>query len=596
MTGSEWADSRRYIAPGTSPEPGEWRTDRVPYAREIMDTITDAKTEEIVLMMSSQVGKSEILLNAMGYYIDQEPSPILMVQPTVDVAEAFSKERISPTIEYSKHLKDKVMPESKTGRGSSRRSDDTILTKSFTGGYLALVGSNSPAGLASRPIRILLRDEVDRYGETKEGDPMKLSKQRTTNFHNRKIVDVSTPVDKETSKIFKAFKRSDQRRFHIPCPECGALQFLKWGQVKWDKDDAGVGIPDTARYECEHCKGTVTGPGKISNSLLLSGVWIAEAKSKIAGFHINSMYSPWVDLSSLAAEFIEVTRKRDKEGLKEFVNLKLGEPWEDKSQELDYEHIFKRRREYYDADLPDGVLLLTAGVDVQDSYLAVEIVGWGKDKESWGIDYQILMGDPKQPAVWNQLESHLLKNWHFEDNSYLTPACVCIDSGGHNTSEVYEFTKKHELRRWFAIKGVGGDDKPYIGKPVRNNRQNAIRIDIGVNSGKSRIISNIGLEDEGPNYCHFPRDPERGYDEEYFRGLLAEELRYKYVNGRTRTEWVKIYERNEPLDVRNYATAAMEILNPDFDLLATRTEKGNVYLQATTQQRSRRRVISKGIR
>ena len=242
LTGSEWADRYRYVAPGTSPEPGPWRTNRVPYLREPMDSLTDSVTEYVVMMCSSQVGKSEFVLNIMGYYADQEPAPQLMLQPTVEAAEAFSKERIDPTFRYSDGLKDKL-DDGKDGRGSSRKSSTTIRMKHYPGGYIALVGANSPAGLASRPIRVLLADEVDRYGFTKEGDPLKLAIQRTTNFHNRKIGMVSTPTVSGHSKIQEWWDKSDQRRYHVPCPHCGASQVLKWAQVKWQKDSDGRHLP-----------------------------------------------------------------------------------------------------------------------------------------------------------------------------------------------------------------------------------------------------------------------------------------------------------------------------------------------------------------
>lgn len=600
MTGSEWADKYRYIAPGTTPEPGPWRTDRVPYLREPMDISTDRSTETIVMMCSSQVGKSEFLLNVMGYYVDQEPAPQLMLQPTLEAADSFSKERIDPTFKHSDGLKGKLEESGTESRGSSRKTSNTIRMKHYAGGYIAMVGSNSATGLSSRPIRILLADETDRYESTKEGDPLALAIQRTTNFHNKKICLVSTPSVSGRSKIEDWFNKSDQRYYHVPCQHCGSGQRLKWSQVKWDKDDDGSVILESSRYECEHCGEVMRGYGRPDQDILAAGWWEkTNPSSRIAGFHLNSLYSPWVELYKLVEEWTTAQAKRDKEGLMEFINLKLGEPWVERSDDdFDYEHMHAKRREYYNGELPDGVLLLTAGVDVQDTYLAVEVVGWGKDKESWGVDYKIFMGDPGQSVVWNQLDEYLQNGWHFEDGTRLDVACTCIDSGGHFTTEVYEFCKPREVRRIFAIKGVGGQGKPFIGKPVRNNRVGAVRFDIGVDQGKTNIMARARIEEEGPGYCHFPREAERGYDLDYFRGFLSEKLEFKYVNGRTSIKWVKIYERNEPLDVRNYATAAMEILNPDFDVLENHKDKGNVYVQvaaAAAQTRGRRRVISRGV-
>lgn len=600
LTGSEWADKYRYIAPGTSPEPGEWRTSRVPYLREPMDVSTDRTTETIVLMCSSQVGKSEFLLNVMGYYVDQEPAPQLMLQPTIEAAEAFSKERIDPTFKHSSGLKGKLEESRNEGRGSSRKSANTIRMKHYAGGYIAMVGSNSATGLSSRPIRILLADETDRYESIKEGDPLALAIQRTTNFHNKKICLVSTPTVSGSSKIEDWFNKSDQRYYHVPCQHCGTGQSLKWSQVKWDKDDAGNVVLESSRYECEHCGEVMRGYGRPDQDMLQAGWWVkTKPSSRIAGFHLSSLYSPWVELYKLVEEFTNAQAKRDKEGLMEFINLKLGEPWVERADdEFDYEHIHKKRREYYSADLPEGVLLLTAGVDTQPNRLEVEVVGWGIDKESWGIEYKVFMGDPSQNQVWEQLDSYLQREWFFEDGSSMGIACTCIDMQGHNTDDVLRFTKPRQYRRVFAIRGVGGEGKPFISKPSTNNRMGAVHFNIAVDSGKAAVMSRLKIEEEGAGYCHYPRDAERGYDLEYFRGLLSEKLEFKYINGKTSIRWVKIYERNEPLDIRNYATAAMEILNPDFDVLENHKDKGNVYVQvaaAAAKTRGRRRVISRGV-
>lgn len=595
MTGTQWADTRRYIAPGTSPEPGEWRTSRVPYLAEPMDCATDKTTEITVMMCSSQVGKSEFLLNVMGYYADQEPAPQLFMQPTVEAAEAFSKERIDPTFRYSRGLKGKLEG-GQDGRGSARKSSTTIRMKHYPGGYLALVGANSPASLASRPIRVLLADEIDRMGETKEGDPLKLGLQRTTNFHNRKICFVSTPTIHEQSKIQEWWDRSDQRHYHVPCQHCGAEQKLTWQQVKWDKDNDGNGLSETARYECVECSKVMRGAGKPSMELLGAGRWIADRPQikGVAGFHINSLYSPWVDLFKLVDEWLEVTKSRDREGLMEFVNLKLGELYIENKDEIDHENLY-RRRETYDCELPDDVLILTAGVDQQDDRLECEIVGWGIGKESYGVQYEFFMGDPSQPEVWNELDRFLLKQWSYKDGRQLGVTCAIVDSGdGNHTKEVYEFTKPREHRKIFSGKGRGGLGVPYLSRPSNTNRIKATLFTIGVDAGKSSIMHRLKIEERGPGYCHFPRDADRGYDEGYFKGLLAERPVYEYRGGRTKVTWKKFYDRNEPLDCRNYATAALEIVNPDLEWLAEQPERGNVYNQATPKRR-RGRVISRGV-
>lgn len=597
LSGSEWAEKYRHIAPGTSPEPGPWRNDRVPYLIEPMNVATDGSTETTVMMCSSQIGKSELLLNILGYYADQEPAAQLMLQPTVEMAESFSKERVDPTFKYSPGLQGKLT-EGKDGRGNSRKSGDTIRLKQYPGGYLALVGTNSPAGLASRPIRCLLADEVDRYGVTKEGDPLKLAIQRTTNFHNRKICLVSTPTIAEHSKIEEWFLRSDQRYFHVPCPHCGGFQVLKWGQVKWNKKPNGEHIPESAYYQCEHCEDKIYDRHK--HEMLMAGYWVASKPENkgIAGFHINSIYSPWVKLEKLVTEWVEVNKTRDKKGLMEFINLKLGEPWREDDDEIDPDYLYRKRREYYDAEVPDRALILTAGIDVQPDRLECEVVGWGKGRESWGIEYKVFMGSPAMPAVWQDLDAYLQKTFSYASGEQLGIAGACIDSGdGNYTTEVYEFTKPREYRRIFSIKGRGGPGVPFISKPTKSNKVGAHLFTLGVDSGKANIMARVKLEDEGPGYCHWPREADRGYDEAYFKGFLSEKLVFKYENGKSKIEWKKVVERNEPLDCRNYASAALEIINPNFEWLERPENRHALQkAKAPVAKKRGRRVISNGVK
>ena len=568
LTGSEWADQYRYVAAGTSPEVGPWRTSRVPYLKEPMDVCTDSDTQKIVMMMSSQVGKSELLINIMSYYIDQEPSPQLMIQPTLENAEAFSKERIDPTIKASKVLRDKIEDAPQETKG--KRTQSTVRMKHFAGGYLALVGANAPAGLASRPIRIVLADELDRWGFTKEGSPLKLAIQRTENFHNKKIAMVSTPNTVQNSLIYDNYQESDKRIYKVPCQNCGSVQQLIWAQVKYDKNEDGKRLPMSARYECIDCGGVMRGAGRVDVDLIAAGHWEKQnPESNIAGFHINALYSPWTKLSDLVSDWDEIHKKNDKQGLREFYNLKLGLPFDDDgdTDALDFKDLYAKRREFYGAELPDQALVLTAGVDVQDTYLAAEVVAWAHDYESWGIEYRIFMGDPDQAGVWNELDVWLSQPRRFAAGGSLPVMRVCVDSGGHYTQEVYAFTKAREGRGFYSIKGRGGEGIPFVGKPTKAGKVAAHLFVLGTNNGKDKTMARINAQKIGAGYCHFPREDGRGYDEAYFQGLLSEKKRYKTVKGQRVVEWVKTYARNEPFDVRNYATAAVEIMQPNFDYL-----------------------------
>jgi phage terminase large subunit GpA-like protein len=590
LMGSAWADKYRVIAPGTSPEPGAWVTARTPYLREILDVCTNRHTSHIVLMMSSQVGKSEVVLNLVGYYIHQDPSPILMVQPTKGKAEEFSKERLDPTIKASPALCDLVKDEVTVVNGKKTRKKkdtETITNKSFPGGYIAMEGAETESGLSSRPIKVLLMDEVDRYkAQIVGGDPRKIAIQRTTNFKDtRKIVEVSTPGLKETSRIYNdGWLKSDQRRYNVPCQCCGTLQALKWGQVKWNKTEAGDVVRESIRYECESCGHYMRGAYKMPFDLLEAGVWIAENPgAEIAGFHINSMYSPWVDLYDLVNEFVTATRNRDKDGLKEFVTLKLGEPWEDTDEKANWEELHKNNRHRYGDYLPANVLLATAGVDTQDHYLAVEVVGWGAGKETWGIKYALIMGDTSQPEVWNKLDQFLQRTWQTDDGRMLPIFSAFVDSGGHRTDDVYSFCKARQSRGVYAIRGSRNADAPVLpAKPTKNNKGGFL-FELGVGLLKSTTLGRAAIKDEGPGYCHFPIEGEAGYSEDYFRGLLSERFEFKYVGGKYVRRWVQIYDRNEPLDCRGYATAAFELLNIDLNQLAARVSQMHAGAPAPSQ-------------
>ena len=599
LTGSEWADKFRVVPPGTSPEPGPWRTSRTPYLKEPMDAATDRDTEFVVLEFSSQLGKSEMLLGVIGYFADQEPAPQLMLQPTVEMAEAFSKERIEPMFQYSPGLKGKL-EEGKDGRGSAKKSSTTIRMKHYPGGYLALVGANSPAGLASRPIRVLLCDEVDRYGATKEGDPLKLAIQRTQNFANRKIVLVSTPTIKGASKIDEYFERSDRRYFYVKCPYCGHEHKLQWANVHWDKDEKGRGDPMTAAMYCPSCGAKERGPYKPNPDMLASGRWIAEnPEATIRGYHCNALYSPWVNLHDLVEEFLNCCENEDKHGLMEFVNLKLGEAWAIRDPKAgDWTRLYERREAYPENRLPSGVLLLTAGVDIQRDRVECTIYGWGREWEHWAIRHYVIPGRFEDASTQAQLDAVLSTLYTHESGVKIAPACTFIDSGdGAVTNAVYRYTKARERKRVFSIKGRAGLSLPLVGRPTKAGVYGALLFVLGVDSGKQIAMDRLDVETPGPNYAHFSDDESAGFDEKFFQQITAEVLETKYEKGVKKLAWVKVRDRNEALDCYVYATAAAELCTPNWDYLE------ELYGKATKRPepeerpaRSRRRgTMSRGV-
>ncbi len=565
LTVSEWADANRKLSRESSAEAGQWRTSRAPYQRAIMDAINDPYTEDIVIMASAQVGKSEILLNALGYFIDFDPSPILFIQPSGEKAKEFSKERIAPMIRDTPTLFERI------GETKSRDSSNTIMFKSFPGGFIAMGGANVPSSLAARPIRVLLADEIDRYPVSAgdEGDPLDLAEKRTNNFYNRKKIKVSTPTIKGASRIETEFELSTKEFYNLPCPRCEEFQPLRWEQINFE----------TESHRCLYC-------GHLSNEFEWKnqqGKWVATAESAIRGFHLNELLSPWRRWREIITAFKRAKRKGT-EALKVWTNTSLGETWEEEGQKIDDEIIYNRREEY-EADVPDGVKVLTAAVDVQDDRFEIEVVGWGIDRESWGIEYHVIHGDLKEPKIWNELDLWLQKTWTKKNGTRFGITCTCMDSGGHFTQEVYRFCKAREARAIYAIKGASakkGEYVPLIASTSRPKPLKALLVTLGVNDGKSRVMSSLGIEEFGANYCHFPIG--RGYEREYFKSLTAEKLQTRYESGTPYQVWVKTRARNEGFDLRVYNTAAIEIINPNFE-----REYSISTTRRTTKGRGRRR-------
>ncbi len=586
LTVSQWADNYRKLSQEASSEPGQWNTNRAPYQREIMDAVNDAGCEEVIIMSSAQVGKTELLLNVIGYYIDYDPSPILCLQPTLEMAQTFSKDRLAPMLRDTPVLRGKV----KDAR--ARDSGNTILHKTFPGGHITMAGANSAAGLASRPIKIVLMDEIDRYPASAgtEGNPIKLAEKRTTTFWNRKKIKVSTPTIKGRSQIENEFLSSSMEEWNVPCPCCGKYQPYEWGRIHFSD----------VTMECKFCGERLKEMEWKENP----GKWIAaKDNKKKRGFHLNEMASPWKHWDEIIAEFKEANRELkehgDVEKMKVWINTTLGETWEEKGEAAD-EDVLLKRRERYTADLPEGVLLVTAGVDVQDDRFEVEITGWGKGYESWGILYRKIPGDMEKEETWDKLERFLDMELYFENKNSLLIACTCIDTGGHFTTQAYKFLKKMEKKqkRIFGIKGMGGEGIPLVNKISTNNIEKVKIFLLGVDSGKEILMTRLKTVDEGPGYCHFPINADRGYDETYIKGLSSEQRVIHFKEGRPVLKWVKKSgARNEPLDLRNYSTAAAEILRPDWDVLEKKIKQGINYMkkQPKTAPTRKKGVVNRGI-
>ncbi|MBF0589958.1 MAG: phage terminase large subunit family protein [Magnetococcales bacterium] len=577
LTVSEWADRHRMLSQRASSEPGRWRTSRTPYLKEIMDCLSPSSPiQRVVFMKGAQVGGTECGNCWIGFVIHQAPGPMMGVAPTVELAKRNSKQRIDPLIEESPPLKELVKAK------RSRDSGNTVLSKEFPGGVLILTGANSAVGLRSMPARYLFLDEVDGYpGDVEgEGDPILLAERRSATFQRRKIFMVSTPNRKGLSRIDREYEQSDQRKFHVPCPHCGEYQPLEFANLSWPE-----GKPEEVVYICEHCQSRIEEHYK--TQMLEQGQWraTADCSSKTAGFHLNSLYSPvgWFSWADAVATFEQAKRIPDL--MKGFVNTVLGEPFEEEHEAPDWNRLYERRERYRIGEVPIGGLFLTAGVDIQKDRIELEVVAWGRDKESWSVDYHVLDGDTAHPEVWKRLGTILAKDWSHPSGQRMPIRVMCVDSG-YATQDVYTWARTHPQAVWgpagavarqprtvVAIKGRDRNTALLlsVSKADSGSRKRGLKVwSVGGPVAKGELYRWLKLdrptdeeqeagEGHPPGYCHFPQ-----YNEEFFKQLTAERLVTRIVKGYPKASWeMEAGRRNEALDCRVYARAAASIYGID---------------------------------
>ena len=576
LTVSEWADKYRRLSSESSAEPGPWRTKKTPYLKDVMDSFTDTKVRHIVMVAASQVGKSEALNNIIAFIIDQDPGSILLIEPTNGDAKEYSKLRIAPMIRDTPRLKRKV---AQTLRGDT---GNTIMQKSYPGGIITLCGSTEAHALASKPIRYVLGDERDRWAVEagKEGDPWLLAMARQTTFYNAKSYECSTPTVKGYSPIEKAFKNGTQERWCSACPHCGEYHNIRWQDIRYKFNTVEVNHETTyivteVYYVCPEC-GAISSEHEMKRS---PAKWIAENPDAIANgtrsFWLNAFCSPWVGWADIVTKYLEA--RNDTNKLKVVYNTLFGELWEDRGGLAD-EDDYLARREEYKAELPDGVLVLTCGVDVQDDRLEYEVVGWGLRKENWGIRRGQLMGKPDDPALWERLDDILLHEYEYADGKKIRVSNTFVDDGGHYTMNTRLECARRQSMSVFDCKGFWGRGRQYVSPPKKENiliRGRYVgqcwQYQLGVDAGKQMIMDSLRIQSPGPRFCHFPVNEECGYNHTFFVGLLSERLVYK-EHRQQPWVWDVIpgHERNEPLDCRNYALAAFTALAPDMDALLRR--------------------------
>lgn len=575
---SEWSDDFVMLPSKSSAEPGRYRTDRVPFLREIMECLShQSPVKRVVFMKSAQVGGSQLALNWLGYIMDICPAPVMIVQPTLQLAERFSKQRVQPLIDETPRLKPLVNPT------RMKDSGNTLLLKEFRGGVVILTGANSPTSLRSMPIRFAMLDEVDAYpaeaGE--EGSPVALAEKRTTTFRRRKIFLISTPTTKESSVISTEFDNSDQRRYFVPCPECGGFQYLQFKNLKWDPDH----LVDV-RLSCEHCGALIE--EKHKSKMMREGEWRATSISngETVGFHINALYSPWMTWMEIVKEFLKC--KSDAPLLRTFINTILGEPWEEDYSAKVGAGALESRAEAWDPNvIPKKVACLVAGVDVQDNRFAVSIWGFGEGEESWVISHQEIFGDPSQSEIWKQLDSILFRNYRHESGGTMCVAVASIDTGGHFTHEVYGYVraKKHDRNKTLviAVKGASVKNKPILGKPAKvdvNFRGQTVKngvdlYSIGTDTAKTTIYARLRNQNPGPGYVHLPAY----VDKSFFEQIVSERRVTRFVKGHPVSEYVKKPSvRNEALDCAVYAFGALQLLLTRFNRATVWDSLRRIYL------------------
>lgn len=618
MNVPDWADTYRQLSASVGAVGGPWQTARVEVARGPMMAVSEPGVKTITAMTCTQTLKTELLTNTFGYFAHLDPSPMLLLEPKDEMASAFSKERLAPMIASSPELK-KIM-----GDRKSHSSDDTIQYKTFPGGFLAISSAGSPSNLAMRAIRVVLEDEIDKYEVTKEGDPITLAEERMATFNNSSLaIRACSPTWVETSRILQSFEASDMRRPYCQCPHCEHWQTLDFFKhVHWETDEDGTHHPETAAIYCEACGSAWTEAHRVR---IVSPVedekpdtiryyqtrefscnctgerkrhnpmenhrwdWVRTEDTAVgyaccpdcgrrgvpnhhAGFQASKLYSPFITVVELAQKWIE--SKDAPETKQTFYNTQLGLPYAaDVSKAIDAHWLAQRRERYPSIDgksvLPDGVLVVTAGLDVQsgsdktEGRIECEVVGWGLDEESWSIETEVFYGDPAKPEVWKNVDAFLQKPWKHVRGFDLYIAAACIDSGGGATQEVYNFCRPRQFRNVWAIKGAsdrGNDWSPIWPASTKEakhqkHRQGWKPTILGVNAGKEAVRQRLLISEPGPGYSHFPY----GRPDGWFDQLTSEQLRVVKKDGVRVRKWVlQKGLANEGLDCRVYAYAALQ--------------------------------------
>lgn len=556
MTVSEWADNFRVLPSESSSQPGQYRTETMPYLEEIAYELSpQSSTDEVSVIKGTQLGFTELGNNMLFCYADLYPCPMLQILPTETAVKTHALSKLWPSIEASPRLKN-IFKKRKTQDGSS------IYSLMFKGGNIALGWSNSSATFASSSRRIVINDDVDKWpDEIEGGNPLDLSKNRAETYSNKKIYNNASPAKKHNSKILPKYETSSQGLYTMKCPHCGEDVVFEKDGFKFNYDENYQLIDDVV-FVCSNNGCIIEEHQKYEMMKKENGARYLHKfpERKHKGYRVPSYYSPFAKWNEIFQSFLDA-RKEQKEKkistkMASWTNTKDANVWEEKIEKLDVNEYLNRHEEYA-AEVPNGVFILTAGVDTQDDRLEVEVVGWGKYGESWSIVKLILEGDPKFPRVWQKLDNVLENSYKHESGIDMKILGMGIDSGGHRTDYVYNYCKTRVEQNVFCMKGDNSVETPILKSGISKNKDGSLRLYmIGVNSAKDVVYGQLTTKEVGPGYMHYPKKPE--YNEEHFKQLTGE------AKDKTTGRWKKFRTRNEALDLRVYAMATLRILENQY--------------------------------
>ncbi len=594
ITIDEWADKYRQLPKGASAEAGQYSTSRMPYLREVMRELSpQSPTQQVKVKKGTQLGFTEVANNLLLYFIDVVPTSQLLLLPSETLAKNHHNKKLEPSLRAMPSLAAKIQT------GKTKADIGTNYEKNYQGGSLSIGWSGSSANFRSLSCRIVVMDDVDGFAKDVggEGDSMELGKKRADSFGIlKKIYTNSTPTDMATSHIEPEFEDSDQRHYYVPCPHCKELITFHKDGFKFDYDKVSYQLIGDVQFECEHCGSLIDEHYKTWMMAEENGAkWIPHNPGHIhRGYYAPAYLSPigFVAWNEIFREFL-VAKKEMSRGqvnkMKTWVNTRDAKAWEGDMDTVNVDHL-PERCEHYEAEVPNGVLILTAGIDTQNNRFEIEVVGHGKAGETWSIEYTIIHGDPNDVETRNRLAEYLGKTFTCKDGSKMKIYASCIDTGGHRAKAIYAFCKPRFRQRIYAIKGSSTPNAPFVNKRASTNNDNKVNVFmLGVNAGKDEIYANLEVKEPGPNFMHFPK--KEIYNEEYFRQLTAEKR-----DRRTGT-WVKFRHRNEAVDCRNYANAALLIAGIDEKFLNLQKRIGVVLGDNNpSAQNTKRRIISRGVR